>query len=433
MSRAYSALLVGVLLFYSGFSIAEPPLRSERVVVVQRGETLFEIVKREMRSPVHWPAVARYNNIQDPRKLRYGQEIRIPLSYTPSSETAIVLFVKGKAMMIKESEPHKVVIIRGNKIHTGDQIITGRDGFVSLEFSSGSVINIQPDSRVSIVNIACEEQASDCVIELYSEKGDIQSRVKNRINQPVKFILDTPNGVAAVRGTVFDAGIRSYNTTAGVLEGAVDVESAGDKVEVENGFGIVSEKDKALDIPVPLLSRPDITRLPSRLTNGSLIQWLADPQAKSYQLLISKDQEGNESVSQTMLEKPFYELEIEQGGDYYLAVRAIDRLNLKGLPRILPIHVVTTKHTVQTPILKAQQIDEIAMFDLISGVADALSYEVQISESEDFTSYQTIDINEAESAGLSIASGKSFWARVRAVYGKYKVGQFSQIETVNRQ
>ncbi len=53
-----------------------------RIIRVRENETLGEIAAREMGSSEAWQVLANANGIQDPRKLKLGQELRIPLQRT---------------------------------------------------------------------------------------------------------------------------------------------------------------------------------------------------------------------------------------------------------------------------------------------------------------------------------------------------------------
>ena len=233
---------LSVLVFVFSLPVfATPDFRSEKVVVVKAGETLSEIVERELRSAALWPAIARHNNIQNPANLRQGQKIRIPLIYTRSKEHAVTLFVKGDVRVLPAKGADKQPLKRGERINVGDEIFTGEDGFASVEFSSGSVINIQPGSHVAIIDIACENDDENCIIEVYTETGAVQSRVNPQSERKVQFLINTPSGSAAVRGTVFDLNANTERSITGVTSGLVDVSASGVTENLETGFGVVAK------------------------------------------------------------------------------------------------------------------------------------------------------------------------------------------------
>ncbi|MCB1756276.1 MAG: FecR domain-containing protein [Gammaproteobacteria bacterium] len=424
-----------LLALFSIFSLpvsATPEFRSEKLVTVQPGETLYEIVKREMRSPEHWPAIARHNNIQNPATIRQGQVIRIPLIYTRSKESAVVIFVKGTASRRLVDTGDDAKISRGDAVNVGDQIRTGHDGFVSVEFRSGSVINVQPDSHISIVDIDCEDNASDCIIEIYAEKGGVQSRVNARENQPVQFRINTPSGSAAVRGTIFDIDTGMEQSATGVTSGQVDMIAEGETVEVDRGFGVISEAGNPPGAPTPLLLPPVFTQVPKRLVKGEALQWWADPDAAAYQLQFSEDESASKVVSSALVEEPSYALMDEPRGDYYLTLRSVDELGLKGLPSMTPVQLVSTRANAATPGLDGALYGASAAFTLASGVKGASGYEIQVSADPDFMSFLGVDVAVGQGADVAIEPGATLWARSRAVFEDYRVGPYSEVVEVSR-
>lgn len=62
----------------SGALFQPTPSASERTVVVQAGETLSEISLRELGSALRWREILELNGLENERKIRVGQELRLP-------------------------------------------------------------------------------------------------------------------------------------------------------------------------------------------------------------------------------------------------------------------------------------------------------------------------------------------------------------------
>ncbi len=410
-------------------------LRSERVVVVQPGETLSEIVEREIRSVVHWSAVARHNNIQDAASITAGQIIRIPLTFTRSTERAVVLFVKGGAERRSDdrSRGRDQRLKRGDEIRVGDDIRTDHNGFVSVEFSSGSIINVQPDSHISVINLACKESDENCIIELYAKKGGVQSRVNNRSNQPVEFKIETPSGSAAVRGTVFDIDTSSAKSATAVTRGKVDMQSQGITAGVDGGFGVVAVSGSAPSVPRALLEPPTMREMPVRFAKGDKLYWWKNAEAVAYNLAISRDEEATAVESSASVSDPRFVIPVVLQGQHYVHVRSVDSHGLKGMPATLPIKLVATLPTAKAPIVVGEFIGKDAAFTLQKGVgASALTYEIQLADNPAFDQAESYDIDVGQGVVLVFSGGDELWARARAVFADFHVSKYSEAVRVSR-
>ncbi len=127
-------------------------------------------------------------------------------------------------MKLPSESPHwKIELDRHDELFTMDVVETGSDGFVSLEFPSGRMVNIQPDSSVRLEMFDCLTGDTTCLVLVDTESGKIQSKATRRGQQTARFIINTPYTSAAVRGPVFDIGADDL-LRMGVTEGEVGVD-----------------------------------------------------------------------------------------------------------------------------------------------------------------------------------------------------------------
>ena len=431
--QSLSLLVVAAVLGLLWQSVfAAPLLRSDRIVTIKPGETLSQVVERELGSSAYWPAIAEHNGILDPADLKAGQKLRIPVPYTRSKENAVVLFVKGQVTHKAALSRATVELRKGQLVQVGDELRTGQNGFASVEFASGSVINVQPDSHVLIVDIECAEQAETCVIELFSEKGDVQSRVESRAGQATQFRINTPSGSAAVRGTRFDLSANAERAATGVTEGVVDMLAAGQTAPVESGFGVVAENGEPPGDPVALLSPPLIRQPGPRLSSSDYLRWWPDDLAVAYEVSLSYDEEGVRTVSVAEVAEPAYAPSGVPAGEYVATVRAIDSNGLKGLPAKTAVVLVDEQAASATPTLQAGVEDELGVFTLTGTVAGAQRYELQVGTDAEFSEVFPVDVQAGEGAQYTIPSGGALWARVRAVFPDRQVSSYSQTYRVTR-
>ena len=247
-----------------------------RDVIVQRDDTLRTIARRELGSSSYAPLLAEFNEISESAVLSIGQIIRLPIHVPARNEAADVVFVKGTVTSIKgtvTSNAQAMPLARGDRVELGDIISTGIDGFISIEFSTGSVVNLQPDTRAVITRLNCLPNDDSCLIELDIEHGTIGSNVESRDGQPVEFKVNTPYASAAVRGTDFDFSADSETMTVGVTEGNVVISAQDQEVELDEGFGSLTQEGEAPGQPIELLPAPVYRYVPTRVAPGDNVTW----------------------------------------------------------------------------------------------------------------------------------------------------------------
>ncbi len=425
------AVLVLTMLFVVSSAVASPEFRSERLVTVQAGETLSEIVEREMRSGLLWPAIARHNNIQNPTSLRAGQVIRIPLIYTRSKENAVVLFVKGDVLVRTPKSTERQPLKRGEKVSVGDEIFTGDNGFASVEFNSGSVVNIQPGSHVAIVDIDCENEEDQCIIEIYAEKGAVQSHVTPDSEKKVKFLINTPSGSAAVRGTVFDINANNERSITGVTSGLVDFSAEGATENLNTGFGVIAKAGQTPGTPIPLLLEPVFLDIPVRLSSEDTVSWWKNDSATAYQVQVSQDEKASKVSRQITTTQSLFVPQVEKAGEYFLTVRPIDSAGLLGIPATAPVQLVKIKDVPKIPAIEAEMLQSTAAIFLNRIVKGVERYEIQVSYDESFREMLTSDVAADNSVYVDIEEGDTLYARVRSIYPNFKVSAFGDVIKVS--
>jgi len=289
-----------------------------RDVTVVAGETLSSIAKRELGRAGLSTQLADFNGIAVSSPLSIGQTIRIPIHVPARMEFADVIFVKGNVVArraVKNEETPEALTVglqtsdfgngeailleRDTDILPGDVIDTGDSGFVSIEFSSGSVINLQPSTTAVLNRLNCLPSDDSCIIDITTIRGKVTSNVQTREDQPVDFKINTPYATAAVRGTYFDIDADQQNLIVGVTEGLVDLTSKGsDKlVALDQGFGSFIKDGGSPNDPIALLSAPVFKRVPARIAQGDSISWWPLTDAVQYATQISNDAAGADALT----------------------------------------------------------------------------------------------------------------------------------------
>ena len=145
----------------------------------------------------------------------------------------------------------------------------------------------------------------------------------------------TPAAITAVRGTAFrlstdDEQISRTEVTAGI----VGVSAGGAEKQVNDGYGIVAEKDKLLPEPVKLLAAPEVSDILSADNSELHVSWNKLAGAKAYRYRLASDQQFNQTIIDESTENNSIKLTELAPGQYYLQVRGIDQFKLEGVDAI---------------------------------------------------------------------------------------------------
>lgn len=167
---------------------------------------------------------------------------------------ATVIEVEGAVSVIRDQgTPEERVmspVKRGLWLFRGDQIWTGEDGWLELQFEDTARVLVVPNSRVEVVSglvREVDEETQRVLPTLRLLLGRVYAHVAGALSRLRSFSIETPTAIAGVRGTIFavDVGLTG-RTLVSVQEGVVAVASpdlvrneslvgAGEEIEVLPG------------------------------------------------------------------------------------------------------------------------------------------------------------------------------------------------------
>ena len=431
-TKACLWMLVTVLLSFTSVELraierAEP---HERLVISTSGDSFAIISLREFGTTGFARLIAEYNNLAFETVLSAGQVIRIPISAALDAESASVIFSKGDPLVMPRGNRQGARDIAiGDKIYADDIVKTTQSGFVSLRFPTGTVVNIQPNSLVQLLELDCLEGLDTCLISLDAQKGGLTSNVRQREAQPTRFRVRTPHASAAVRGTVFDVDASDEKMLLGVTEGTVDVTAQGRSTDVLQGLGIRTRAGQQSDPLIQLLPEPNFRREPARLSIEDTLSWFALDDAERYILGFARDRDGAtlpfnvETTALTLRMQPL------PAGEYFALLRGVDAEGFKGFVTQLPIVVADIDDGAFVPELST--ITENGETRLnVSGLPDSVAeYEVQLSYRADFLEPSSVDV--PFDGGVLVAPVEiTSYFRARSIVDATTVGRFGPVLAV---
>ena len=133
---AYWMLFLTSLLMFSDQAAAE-----EWIYTVRPGDNLWNVSERHLTSMQYVKRLQQLNRIPNVYTIPPGTKIRIPVAWSKQHTegvTARVVNIHGTAVLKRANMPENVPVELGMQLYAGDEIKSGNDAFVTVEFSDKS-------------------------------------------------------------------------------------------------------------------------------------------------------------------------------------------------------------------------------------------------------------------------------------------------------
>ena len=416
-----------IVVFFFFLSAIPAQANEEKIIAARSGDTFDKIALRELGSAGFGRLLAEYNNASYLGAISANNKIRIPVPEIIESEYLTTLFAKGESLVLIGGNTGKSERARsGSEIFVNDHILTGSNGFVSMQVPSGSVINVQPNSLVALLKLQCPKSADVCDVELEALEGELSTRVRQRVGQPTTFRIKTPHATAAVRGTTFDVGTADSQLLIGVTEGAVDLTAGSALTELPGGLGVKTLAGQAPGTPVPLLQAASYKRINPRISVEDSLSWHRVRGAVSYTVAIGRDAAGTTTEYKVAADDTVHQIQDLPASSYHLQVRAIDGDGLKGFRATTEINVVALDESKEGPLLSRSEENGDYIVGLSEAGDESEVIEIQVSQSDDFSEVTTVDVSG--DGGVLYQSGDvPAYARGRYILNESTVGKFGPV------
>jgi hypothetical protein len=123
-----------------------------------------------------------------------------------------------------------------DEISAGDELRTGQESTVVLNFPDESKTVMAPETELSVLRMTQSEEQGDQVVLLHQQTGRTQNFVQPLRSANSRFEIQTPSAMVSVRGTSFTVDVERDGTTrVAVSEGRVQVTGQGVTVAVDPG------------------------------------------------------------------------------------------------------------------------------------------------------------------------------------------------------
>ncbi len=398
------------------------------------GDTLIGLADRYLIEKKNWQSIQNENKIPNPRRIKPGTEIRIPIALMRSEVSpAKVISLQGPV------EATSGKLENGALVNEGTGIKTGENGFVTLELADGSTIVVQSKSQVKLETsrvLANTGGVPSTTIGLAS--GRVESTVAKRKGQGARFEISTQTSNMGVRGTQFRVSTDESSRSARgeVIEGVVAVSSTTARqkpLDLNAGFGVVVEEGKAATLPVALLAAPDLSaasalqeRIVLRFKFGGVVG------ATSYRGQVATDSAFTNLLADDVFKSPEAKFGNLADGLYFFRARAIDKFALEGSDAV---HAFKLKARPEPPFTSLpkdkNKFAATAVEFKWADASEAGSYRFQLAHRADFSQPVADERGLPKSAfspAVPLTPGDYFW-RVSSVRPDGDIGPFGDAQS----
>jgi hypothetical protein len=153
----------------------------------------------------------------------------------PSTLT-ILSITEGSVSVMRAGTSTWIEAQVGMSLEPGDSVKTGDDSSAIITFFDGSAIELQAGTEIEIASLDISTDTGSTSITLEQTIGNTISRVTKLVDPASRYEVETPTGVAAVRGSVMQVYVIEDGTTWAInLEGDIWAVAQGVELQVPEG------------------------------------------------------------------------------------------------------------------------------------------------------------------------------------------------------
>ena len=225
------------------------------IYVVRAGDSPWNITTRYLKSIDHWPQLQQYNRIISPEAIPPGTQLRIPVGWLRSRARPVrITDLQGQVEVLNRGVAQ--MLERGMTIVEGSLLRTGANGSLTLQLPDGSRSLVGPDTELRLSTARKVEASSGGQIKMELLRGYVENKVTDKRKSGGRFVIDTPSGVTAVRGTRFRVTEAGQVLRTETLEGEVELRNRAGRRIMKAGTGISAPAGQPPGVAQALLPAP---------------------------------------------------------------------------------------------------------------------------------------------------------------------------------
>ncbi|MBW7901014.1 MAG: FecR domain-containing protein [Rhodocyclaceae bacterium] len=395
---------------------------------IQRGDTLIHLAQRHLLREGDWVRLQRDNAIADPRRLRPGSRLRVPVRLLRQAPAALTVEAVHGPVLWRAGEGEWAPAKGGDRLDAGATVKTGADASALLRLADDTRILISPESAVVLDGLRQYGTGMMVYSRLRLDQGQAEIDANPGQRPNVNLRIDTPGAQTVVRGTRFRVGTDGAATREETLQGAVTVTAGGRGVSVEQGKGTVARTGEPPMPPTALLPAADTAGLPTRFERLPMrfpVPQLQDAEAWLGQ--ISPDEDFRRILLERSTAKGPLVFADLPNGDYVLRLRGADRFGLQGHDALHRFTVFARPFApgINAPGDGGTVRTARPRFEWTHAV-DVSGYRLQVAEREDFAA----PLHDAGAGGTEwtpaadLPAGRLYW-RIASIDGSGRQGPWS--------
>jgi len=388
------------------------------VYAVVPGDNLWVFTEKYLGGQDKLKELQRLNNISNPRRLRPGMLIGVPMAWIPASVpvSAVVQAVQG-TVRISRGGGDKVAAQVDAELWLGDSIRTGKSSSVAIRFADDSILTLLEASELRFDRLSA--YGKTCMVDSSMDllNGRLDTRVKPAVGPGSRFEIETPSAISAVRGTEYRAS--SDPTMAAVievLEGSVSVIGASQELLLPHGYGTRVVQNQAPTPARKLLPPPEVQKtLYGFVGRPFVLAWPEVAGASAYRVEVSQTPDFATVSWQRLVPTNSLEIGGLELGDTFVRLRAADELGFEGFSTVSRLSVADPPPVkVDMPSVTIFKNDD-GSANLRWGAVKSNEYQVQISGTADFQSLDAdVQVDGGEFA-IKANTSRARYLRVRTI------------------
>jgi VCBS repeat-containing protein len=191
-------------------------------------------------------------------------------SGAPSDSSTLTIFsiTDGTVLVMKAGTDDWTEATVEMPLEVGDTIKTGDDSGAEITFFDGSTIELEAGTQIEITSLDTSPDTGTKTITLMQTIGTTISRVTKLLDPASSYDVETPDGVAAVRGSVMivriifnDPNYEDGTVLITNLEGHIYFIGQGEELQIPEGAQVVATNETAELVQLSLAADDGVTTL----------------------------------------------------------------------------------------------------------------------------------------------------------------------------
>ena len=167
-----------------------------------------------------------------------------------TSTLTILSITEGQVFVMKAGTDDWTKATVDMSLEVGDTIKTGDDSGAEITFFDGSTIELEAGTQIQITSLDSSPDTGAKTITLMQTIGTTISRVTKLLDPASSYAVETPSGVAAVRGTIMivrivfdDPDYEDGTVLITNLEGLIYFIGHGEELQFSEGVQVIADSE----------------------------------------------------------------------------------------------------------------------------------------------------------------------------------------------